>query len=82
MDDAYIIRVEAPGGLLVFCIIIHHSMDNAWTELLTNRDVVLAAVNPGVGLFLGFFVSFVSLGLGLCGEPAEREDALALPGHE
>ena len=82
MHDAHILRVEAPGRLLILRIVIHHGLNNARTELFTMRYVIFAAVDPCVGLLLGFFVSFISLCLGLSSEPAKREDPLALPGHE
>ena len=82
MHDANIIWIEAPGRLLILRIVIHHRLNNARTKLLSNRDVILAAVDPCIGLLFSFFVSFISLSLSLSSESAEREDALALPGHE
>ena len=82
MHDAHILRVEAPGRLLILRIVIHHGLDNARAKLFTNRDVFFATVDPCVGLLLGFLVSFISLCLGLSSKPAKREDPLALPGHE
>ena len=82
MHDAHILRVKAPGRLLILRIVIHHGLNNTRAKLFTNRDVFFAAVDPCVGLLLSFFVSFISLCLGLGSKPANREDPLALPGHE